>query len=212
MISLLISFSFVSAVSTDNGITMKIVSSFIPRFPSWFSSTGILSFDNSLPLICFQFSSEGIQRNNMQSSPPKPSALDLPSQAAVFKPDNPQTPSTVVKAWNDMFLCGSFSISPKHFSNIVVLNPYKTLALGINYLTVINLWSALAFYLDFNNSCFVRCGYMKTRPQEEYANDRKLYYLFAWICEDHFDTYCCPAECLQLPWLGNSCKFCKGIL
>lgn len=56
------------------------------------------------------------------------------------------------------------------FSNIFILNPYKTLALGINYLTVINLSSALEFYLDSDNAFFVCCSYMKNRPKEEHAN------------------------------------------
>lgn len=56
------------------------------------------------------------------------------------------------------------------FSNIFILNPDKTLALGINYLTGINLSSALEFYLNFPNAFFVCHSYTKTRSKEEYAN------------------------------------------
>lgn len=59
-------FSFVIAVSMDNGTTMGIVSSFIPNFPSWFSSTGMLAFYNSLPLVCFLFSNVGLRHDHTQ--------------------------------------------------------------------------------------------------------------------------------------------------
>lgn len=64
----------------------------------------------------------------------------------------------------------------QHFSKAIFqisLNPCKSLLLDINYLTVINLSSALEFYLDFDNAFFVHPSYMKIKPKEGYANQQK---------------------------------------
>lgn len=58
-----------------------------------------------------------------------------------------------MKAWNGIFLHVNCCISPKHFFfRHVYSNPCKTLLLGTNYLTVINLSSLLEFYWCFGNA------------------------------------------------------------